>query len=104
MDLASAHIAALDALRAGGASTSYNLGNGRPTSVREVVDAVERVTSRVVPLTIGPRRPGDPGVLFASSEKIKRELGWRPGLEEIDVIVETAYRWRQSHPDGYPER
>jgi UDP-glucose-4-epimerase GalE len=104
MDLASAHIAALEALRAGGASTSYNLGNGRPTSVREVVDAVQRVTGRTVPLTIGARRPGDPGVLYASSEKIKRELGWRPRFEEIDVIVETAYRWRQAHPDGYPER
>ena len=104
MDLASAHIAALEALRAGGASTSYNLGNGRPTSVREVVDAVQRVTGRTVPLTIGARRPGDPGVLYDSSEKIKRELGWRPRFEEIDVIVETAYRWRQAHPDGYPER
>jgi UDP-glucose-4-epimerase GalE len=102
-DLASAHIAALDALRAGGDSTSFNLGNGRPTSVREVVDAVERVTGRRVALTIGPRRPGDPAVLYASSDKIKRELGWRPRFEQIDVIVETAYRWRQSHPDGYPE-
>jgi UDP-glucose-4-epimerase GalE len=101
-DLAAAHIAALHALRAGGASTSFNLGNGRPTSVREVVDAVERVTGRKVPLTIGPRRPGDPGVLYASSDKIKRELGWRPCFEQIDVIVETAYRWRQAHPDGYP--
>jgi UDP-glucose-4-epimerase GalE len=103
MDLASAHIAALKALRSGGGSTSFNLGNGRPTSVREVVDAVERVTGRPVPVTIAPRRPGDPGVLYASSDKIKRELGWQPRFEQIDVIVETAYRWRQSHPDGYPE-
>ena len=103
MDLASAHITALGALRAGGPSTSFNLGNGRPTSVREVVDAVERVTGRAVPVTIAPRRPGDPGVLYASSDKIKRELGWQPRFEQIDVIVETAYRWRQSHPDGYPK-
>jgi UDP-glucose-4-epimerase GalE len=102
MDLATAHIAALEALRAGGASTAFNLGSGRPTSVREVVAAVERITGRAVPVTIGPRRPGDPGVLYASSDKIKRELGWRPRFEQIDVIVETAYRWRQSHPDGYP--
>jgi UDP-glucose-4-epimerase GalE len=102
MDLASAHIAALDALRSGGASTAFNLGNGRPTSVREVIDAVERVTGRKVPLTIGARRPGDPAVLYASSDKIKRELGWQPRFEQIDVIVETAYRWRQAHPDGYP--
>jgi UDP-glucose-4-epimerase GalE len=103
MDLASAHLAALQALRSGGGSTSFNLGNGRPTSVREVVDAVERVTGRPVPVTIAPRRPGDPGVLYASSDKIKRELGWQPRFEQIDVIVETAYRWRQSHPDGYTE-
>jgi len=101
MDLASAHIAALDALRRGGASTSYNLGNGRPTSVREVVNAVERVTGRKIPLTVGARRPGDPAVLYASSDKIKRELGWRPQMEDIEVIVETAYRWRQAHPNGY---
>jgi UDP-glucose-4-epimerase GalE len=103
MDLASAHIAALDALRGGGTSTSFNLGNGQPTSVRDVVDAVERVTGRPVPVTVGPRRPGDPGVLYASSDKIKRELGWQPRFEEIEVIVETAYRWRKSHPNGYPE-
>ena len=101
MDLATAHIAALDALRAGGPSASYNLGNGRPTSVREVVTAVERVTGRAIPLTVGPRRPGDPAVLYASSDKIKRELGWRPQFEDIEVIVETAYRWREAHPNGY---
>src|SRR4029078_11941946 len=60
----SAHVLALEALRAGAPSTAYNLGNGRPTSVREVVEAVERVGGRKVPVTAGPRRPGDPGVLF----------------------------------------
>jgi UDP-glucose-4-epimerase GalE len=100
-DLASAHVLALDALRAGGASTAYNLGNGRPTSVRQVVDAVERVTGRKVPAAVAGRRAGDPAVLYASSEKIRRELGWNPRLEDIDIIVETAYRWRQAHPTGY---
>ena len=100
-DLASAHLLALDALRAGSASTAYNLGNGRPISVREVVSAVERVTGRKIPLTTGPRRAGDPAVLFASSDKIKRALGWTPAFEEIDVIVETAWRWRMAHPGGY---
>ncbi len=100
-DLASAHVLALDALRAGGASTVYNLGNGRPTSVREVIDAVARVTGTPVPHKIGPRREGDPAVLYASSARIKRELGWQPLYEDIQVIVETAWRWRVAHPRGY---
>jgi UDP-glucose-4-epimerase GalE len=103
-DLASAHLLALDSLRAGRPSAAYNLGNGRATSVREVADAVERVTGRKVPWTSGPRRPGDPGVLLASSERIKRDLGWAPGYESIDVIVETAWRWREAHPEGYGDR
>lgn len=100
-DLAAAHRLALDSLRAGGPSGSYNLGNGRPASVREVVTAVERVTGRAVPVDRGPRRAGDPGVLYASSDRIKRELGWKPAYEDLEVIVETAYRWRHTHPDGY---
>ena len=103
-DLASAHLVALEALRGGAASTRYNLGNGRPTSVRDVIDSVERVLGRKVPYTLGPRRPGDPAVLFASSDRLKRELGWKPEFEEIDTIVETAWRWRDSHPDGYRDR
>ena len=100
-DLAAAHLLALDSLRRGGASTTYNLGNGRPTSVRTVIDSVERVVGRKVPFTMGSRRPGDPGVLFASSERVRTELGWSPRLEDIDVIVETAWRWREAHPSGY---
>jgi UDP-glucose 4-epimerase len=103
-DLASAHVLALGALRAGGESAAYNLGNGRPLSVREVVDSVERVTGRTVPVTIGGRREGDPAILFASSDKIRRTLGWTPRYEEIDVIVETAWRWREAHPQGYDDR
>jgi UDP-glucose 4-epimerase len=103
-DLASAHVLSLDSLRAGGDSASYNLGNGRPTSVREVVDAVRRVTGRAVPVTVGPRRAGDPGVLYASSARIRRDLGWAPQYEDVDVIVETAWRWREAHPDGYGDR
>ena len=86
-DLAAAHVLALQAL----------------ASVREVVEAVERVTGRQVPYTVAARRPGDPGVLFASSDRIKRELGWRPRYERIDTIVETAWRWRAAHPAGYAE-
>ena len=100
-DLASAHLLALDALRRVALSTSYNLGNGRPTSVRNVLDSVERVAGRKVPFTLGPAAPGDPGVLYASSDRIRRELGWTPRFEDIDVIVETAWRWREQHPSGY---
>ncbi len=103
-DLASAHLLALEALRAGGASTSYNLGNGRPTSVRNVLDSIERVVGRKVPFTKGPRRAGDPGVLYASSDRIRRELGWAPRYEDLDVIVETAWRWREKHRFGYGKR
>jgi UDP-glucose-4-epimerase GalE len=100
-DLASAHHLALGALRNGAASAKYNLGNGRPTSVKTVIDSVERVVGKKVPFTTGPRRPGDPGVLFASSARARSELGWTPRFEDIDVIVETAWRWRDAHPKGY---
>lgn len=100
-DLASAHVLALDALRAGAPSGRYNLGNGRPTSVKAVLDAVEKVVGRKVPFTMGARRPGDPAVLYASSDRIKAELGWRPQYEPIETIVETAWRWREAHPNGY---
>jgi len=103
MDLASAHLLALQSLSAGGPSAAYNLGNGRPISVREVVDSVERVTGKWVPVGSAPRRPGDPGVLYTSSDKIRRTLGWAPQFEELDVIVETAWRWREAHPHGYQD-
>ncbi|MBA2301865.1 MAG: UDP-glucose 4-epimerase GalE [Acidobacteria bacterium] len=100
-DLAAAHILALESLRAGGPSARYNLGNGQPTSVRDVVDAVARVVGRQVPVAIGPRRDGDPAVLFASSARIKQELGWKPRFEHIDTIVRTAWAWRDVRPAGY---
>ena len=100
-DLATAHVLALDSLRDGAASTVYNLGNGRPTSVREVVDAVQRVAGKPLPYTTGARREGDPAILYASSERIRRELGWQPQYEDITTIVDTAWRWRVAHPHGY---
>ena len=100
-DLADAHIRAMDGLREGRPSATYNLGNGRPTSVREIVDAVARVTGTEVPLTIGQRREGDPAILFASSERIRRELGWTPRYEDVDTIVRTAWAWRKDRPSGY---
>jgi len=103
-DLADAHLAALRALEGGGASQAYNLGNGRPHSVLEVVAAVERVAGRPVPTSVSPRREGDPAVLYASTERITRDLGWRPGLSDLDAIVGTAWQWHERHPAGYGER
>jgi UDP-glucose-4-epimerase GalE len=102
-DLASAHLLALEALQNGAATTQYNLGNGKPTSVRDIVESIERVTGTPVPYGIGPRREGDPAVLFASSARIRSELGWTPRFEDVDTIVETAWRWRASHASGYGE-
>ena len=100
-DLAIAHVAALDVLEAGSPLGIYNLGNSRASSVCEVVSAVERVTGQAVFKKISSRRPGDPAVLCASSDKARDVLDWRPQYEELDVIVETAWRWHRVHPEGY---
>jgi UDP-glucose-4-epimerase GalE len=100
-DLASAHLLALDSLRSSGRSTAYNLGNGRPTSVYDILNSVQRVTGTPVPYELAPRREGDPAALFAASDRARSELGWRPQFEDVDVIVETAWRWRAAHPKGY---
>ena len=100
-DLAAAHVQALSALESGSSSAVYNLGNGRGFSVREVIAAVERVTGSRVPHDVQPRREGDPAVLLASSARARTELGWAPRHAELDVIVETAWRWHQAHPGGY---
>lgn len=102
-DLAVAHILALQALEAGGASAVYNLGNERGYSVREVVDAVRRVTGRDFAVEEGLRREGDPAVLVASSRKIKESLNWQPRYGELEDIIRTAWAWHSNHPDGYPK-
>jgi UDP-glucose 4-epimerase len=101
LDLAQAHILALEALDEG--SRVYNLGNGDGYSVREVIDTARAVTGAEIPAEPGPRRPGDPPVLIASSEKIERELGWTPEYGELEDIIATAWAWHQKHPDGYPD-
>jgi UDP-glucose-4-epimerase GalE len=103
-DLASAHLAALQALDAGAPSTAYNLGNGQGLSVQQIVDSVSRVTGRTVPHRIGPRRAGDPVRLVASSQRAKRELGWAPEFGALDDIVGSAWRWHERHPSGYRAR
>jgi len=99
-DLCEAHLMAMEACQPG-QFRAYNLGIGRGYSVLEVVEAVRRVTGKEVPVKVGPRRPGDPAVLFADATKIQRELGWQPKYREIEPIVETAWRWFQNHPFGY---
>lgn len=95
-DIAAAHQLALEALGTGAKGDAYNLGTGRGHSVLEVVQSVERVTGLRVPRGDAPRRDGDPDGLWASSEKARSELGWRPSYLELDAIVETAWRWYQA--------
>jgi UDP-glucose 4-epimerase len=100
IDLARAHILALGVLSEG--SRIYNLGcGGNGYSVREVIDTARQVTGRDIPVRVGPRRPGDPAVLIAGSDKIKSELGWQPRYQDLRVIVESAWRWTLAHPNGY---
>jgi UDP-glucose-4-epimerase GalE len=103
-DLAEAHVKALEASIETGKSGAYNLGTGRPHSVREVITAVERVTGRKVPWTLAPRRPGDPAVLYAAPQKAQSALHWTPRFVEIDTIVGTAWTWHHAHPKGYGDR
>ena len=101
VDLARAHILALGAIEQG--SRTYNLGcGGEGYSVREVIEAARQVTGKEIPVKIGARRSGDPPTLVASSEKIRRELEWSPALQGLKVIIESAWRWMQAHPQGYP--
>lgn len=99
-DLAQAHVLALYALEKQD-RLIYNLGNGRGFSVREVIDSAQRVTGVAIPVVEAPRRPGDPAVLVASSEKIRHELGWTPQHPDLDSIIASAWKWMQQHPTGY---
>jgi UDP-glucose 4-epimerase len=102
VDLAQAHILALRALDEG--SRIYNLGNGQGFTNKEVVETCRQVTGHPIPAEIGPRRPGDPATLIASSDKIRRELGWEPQYPELRAIVEHAWQWHRTHPNGYEPR
>ena len=100
-DLADAHLRALARLRQGGASATYNIGTERPSSVKDVIASVERVTGRPVARRSAPRRPGDPAVLYASAARIRDDLGWTPKRPDLDTIVADAWRWHSSHPRGF---
>ncbi len=101
-DLADAHVLAVEKLLEGSESKVFNLGNGTGFSVKEVIDSVERVAGKKPKFKIGPRRPGDPAVLVASSKAAREYLGWKPNFPDIDTIVETAWNWeKQQKRKGY---
>ena len=99
-DLGQAHQLAVEALGEPG-GTVYNIGSGTGTTVLEVLRSAEKVVGHEIPHELADRRPGDPAVLIASSEKLRSELGWNPQYTDIEKIVETAWRWHESHPKGY---
>ncbi|ACI18430.1 UDP-glucose 4-epimerase GalE [Dictyoglomus thermophilum] len=103
VDLAEAHILALEALFDGMSSEIFNLGNERGYSVREVISIAEKVVGQKIPVKEGQRRPGDPAVLIASSNKIKKNLKWKPKFNDLETMISTAWNWMKKHPFGYSE-
>ena len=101
-DLVSAHLLALDALGAED-RLIYNLGNGAGYSVREVIETARRITGHPIPAVEAPRRPGDAARLVASSERIRRELGWKPNIPDLKDIIASAWEWHRTHPQGYED-
>ena len=100
-DLASAHSLALERLKNGGESAIYNLGNGTGFSVKEMIEIARKVTNHPIPAEVVDRRPGDPAVLIASSEKAMKELNWKPKFNSVETIIETAWNFHKNHPNGY---
>ena len=99
IDLAQAHMLAMEP----GKNGYYNLGNGEGYSVRQVIETCERVSGKPIPAIEDPRRPGDPPRLVAGAQKAIDELGWKPQFASLDQIVESAWRWHQANPNGYPD-
>ncbi len=104
LDLAEAHVLALRHLKEGGASRIYNLGTQNGVSVREMIEAAQRITGQTCRVTEEARRPGDPAVLIASSEKIQKELGWTPMHSSIEEIIRDAWNWHSTHEQGFGDR
>ena len=103
LDLVNAHICALNYLRGGGQSDFFNLGSGKGFSVKEIIDAAEKVTGQKIKKELGARRAGDPARLIASSDKAKRILKWTPRFDDVEKIIATAWNWHKSHPNGYDD-
>lgn len=102
-DLVAAHLQAIHRLEKGAASATYNLGNGQGFSVKEIIEAVRKVTGHPVPAEVAPKRAGDPAQLVASSEKAQKELGWEPQYPDVETMIESAWKWFQEHPHGYED-
>jgi UDP-glucose 4-epimerase len=101
VDLCDAHLLALKWMRENQGSRVYNLGNGNGFSNRRIIETAEQIAGRSLKVAEGPRRAGDPAVLIAGSERISRELGWKPRYPSLETIIESAWRWHSSHPHGY---
>ncbi len=103
IDLADAHVLALEYLRKGGESNIFNLGNGQGFSVKEMIEAAKKATGKDIKVEMGARRAGDPAQLIASSEKARKVLGWQPRYTDVEQVIGTAWTWHQKHPDGYQD-
>jgi len=99
-DLVDAHVLGIETLSSGDA-LFYNLGIGRGYSVKEILDAAKNATGKTMPVVFGERREGDPARLFANSDKVQQELGWKPQHTDVEKVIASAWRWHTTHPDGY---
>ncbi len=101
VDLADAHILAMKYLQDGHDSTAFNLGSATGFSNLEILEAARKVTEKEIPASIGPRRAGDPSTLIAASDKARDILHWQPAFDNIDDIIATAWKWHETHPEGF---
>lgn len=101
IDLADAHILAVEKLRAGSSSNIYNLGSGNGFTVKEMIEAARKVTGHAIPAKVCERRAGDPAKLVAASAKARKELGWKPQFENVEAMISSAWKWHQGHPMGF---
>ncbi|CAK1243377.1 UDP-glucose 4-epimerase GalE [Fructobacillus tropaeoli] len=104
VDLADAHILALDYLAKGNKSAQFNLGSATGFSVKEMVEAAREATGVNIEAKVGPRRPGDPDILVADSTQAREVLGWQPKFDNVKDIIKTAWNWKEKHPNGYDDR
>ncbi|KRK34617.1 UDP-glucose 4-epimerase GalE [Loigolactobacillus bifermentans] len=104
VDLADAHILALEYLAKGNDSNAFNLGSATGFSNKEILEAARAATGKPIPAQMAPRRPGDPATLVAASQRARDILGWQPQYDDVTEIIRTAWNWKQTHPQGYGER
>ncbi|MFL2029478.1 UDP-glucose 4-epimerase GalE [Loigolactobacillus zhaoyuanensis] len=104
LDLADAHMLALEYLQAGNPSQAFNLGSSTGFSNQQMLEAARKVTGKAIPAKVAPRRGGDPDSLVADSQKARQVLGWQPQYDDVEDIIRTAWAWKQSHPQGYADK